>query len=242
MPRVATARRVGSPDSIPMIAASVGAISFSAARRSPPRLRSRRPFRSGPPGAGRRRQAEHPGDLRRRHRACQHQRLLARPHGLPDAEHRPDRQRRHDVHRLLRRAELHGGAIDVHHRPGDAAHRAVQGRHPGRPGRAAGPRSDDRAAAQAARLRHRAVRQEPPRRQERVPADRARVRRVLRQPLPPERRGGAGELQLPEGPAVSGDVRPARRAAGARRPTPTIRPSIRAGAGSAGRRSRTPAR
>jgi hypothetical protein len=39
-----------------------------------------------------------------------------------------------------------------------------------------------------------------------------RLRRVLRQPLPPERRGGARELQLPEGPAVQADVRPARRA------------------------------
>ena len=49
----------------------------------------------------------------------------------------------------------------------------------------------------------RAVRQEPPRRSRRVPADRARLRRVLRQPLPPQRRGGAGERGLPEGPAVS---------------------------------------
>ena len=50
---------------------------------------------------------------------------------------------------------------------------------------------DDRGAAQAARLRDRAVRQEPPRRPEQVPADRPRLRRVLRQPLPPQRRGGA---------------------------------------------------
>ena len=50
---------------------------------------------------------------------------------------------------------------------------------------------DDRGAAQAARLRHRAVRQEPSRRPEQVPADRPRLRRVLRQPLPPQRRGGA---------------------------------------------------
>src|SRR4029453_17843611 len=70
----------------------------------------------------------------------------------------------------------------------------------------------DRAAPEAARLRNRAVRQEPPRRQEPIPADRARLRRVLRQPLPPERRGGARELQLPEGPAVQADVRPTRRA------------------------------
>ena len=55
--------------------------------------------------------AEHPRHLRRRCRPDQRQRLLARPHGLPDAEHRPHRQGRHDVHRLLCRAELHGGAV-----------------------------------------------------------------------------------------------------------------------------------
>ena len=55
--------------------------------------------------------------------------------------------------------------------------------------RGGGP--DDRRAAQAAGLRHRAVRQEPPRRPQQVPAHRARLRRVLRQPLPPQRRGGA---------------------------------------------------
>ena len=38
-----------------------------------------------------------------------------------------------------------------------------------------------------------------------------RLRRVLRQPLPPERRGGAGESRLPEGPRVQEEVRPARR-------------------------------
>ena len=61
---------------------------------------------------------------------------------------------------------------------------------------------DHRRAAEAARLRHRPVRQEPPRRPQRAPADGARLRRVLRQPLPPERRGGAGERRLPEGPGV----------------------------------------
>ena len=76
--------------------------------------------------------AEHPRHLRRRHRPDQHQRLLARPDGLPHAEHRPHRQGRHDVHRLLRRAELHGGAVVLHHRPGDAAHRPLQGRAAGR--------------------------------------------------------------------------------------------------------------
>ena len=73
--------------------------------------------------------------------------------------------------------------------------------------------SDDRRAAQAARLRHRAVRQEPPRRPQRVPSHRPRLRRVLRQPLPPQRRGGAGAARLPDPrgvPAASTNVRPAR--------------------------------
>ena len=63
----------------------------------------------------------------------------------------------------------------------------------GMPGTDVGPVGrgpDDRRAAQAARLRHRPVRQEPSRRSEQVPADGARVRRVLRQPLPPQRRRG----------------------------------------------------
>ena len=45
------------------------------------------------------------------------------------------------------------------------------------------------------------------------PADGARLRRVLRQPLPPQRRGGAGERGLPEGPGVQHALRPARRPA-----------------------------
>ena len=245
MARASTARRVGTSGQRPMITVSVGAIFFSEHdARGGLGVRDRS-LRCGPPGAGAAggagAAAEHPGDLRRRHRACEHQRLLARPDGLPDAEHRPDRPRGHDVHRLLRRAELHRGTLDLHHRPGDAAHRALQGRDTGRPGRAAGPRSDDRGAPEAARLRHRAVRQEPSRRSQRVPADRPRLRRVLRQPLPPQRRGGAGELRLPERPALSGAVRPARRAA-LQGDRPDDRPSSRAGAGSAGRRSRTPAR
>ena len=71
-------------------------------------------------------------------------------------------------------------------------------------------RPDDRRAAQAARLRHRPVRQEPPGRPQRVPAHGPRVRRVLRQPLPPERRGGARAADLSARPEVQGDVRPAR--------------------------------
>ena len=99
-----------------------------------------------------------------------------------------------------------------------------------------------RRAAQEPRLRHRPVRQEPRRRPQRDAADGQRLRRVLRQPLSPQRRGRAGAARLSEGPGISQEVRPARRAANARRPTSTIRPSIRASARSASRRSRTPAR
>ena len=79
------------------------------------------------------------------------------------------------------------------------AHRPVEGRHPGRAGRPADARRHDRPGAEAARLRDRAVRQEPPRRPRRVPADQPRLRRVLRQPLPPERGRGAGAPVLAEG-------------------------------------------
>ena len=86
---------------------------------------------------------------------------------------------------------------------------------PGRRRRPPGRGPDDRRAAQAARLRDRAVRQEPPGRPEQVPADGPRLRRVLRQPLPPERRGGAGDCpNYPpaEGlPALPRAVRAARR-------------------------------
>ena len=82
--------------------------------------------------------AEHPGDLRRRHRPDEHQRLHDGPDGLPHAEHRPHRQGRDDLHRLLRRAELHGRPIDLHHRPVHLPHRPEQSRHAGRrPGPAA---------------------------------------------------------------------------------------------------------
>ena len=86
----------------------------------------------------------------------------------------------------------------------------------GMPGADARPqrrRPDHRRTAQAARLRHRPVRQEPPRRQGRVPADGARLRRVLRQPLSPQRRRGAGGSRLSEGPGVQEAFRAARRAA-----------------------------
>ena len=78
---------------------------------------------------------------------------------------------------------------------------------PGARRRPAGRGPDDRRAAQAARLRDRAVRQEPPRRPERVPADGARLRRVLRQPLPPQRRGGAGARRTTRRPTTSRDFR-----------------------------------
>ena len=52
-------------------------------------------------------------------------------------------------------------------------------------------------------LRDRPVRQEPPRRPRRAPADGARLRRVLRLALPPQRRGGAGESRLLQGPGAA---------------------------------------
>ena len=99
------------------------------------------------------------------------------------------------LHRLLRRAELHRRPRR-RSSPASASFRTglTKVGLPGRRRRAAGRGPDDRRAAQAARLRHRPVRQEPPRRPQRVPADGPRLRRVLRQPLPPQRRGGAREL------------------------------------------------
>ena len=68
------------------------------------------------------------------------------------------------LHRLLRPAELHRRPRRLHHRSEPGPHRTDQGRHARRNRRAAGRGSDHRRAAQAARLRHRPVRQEPPRR------------------------------------------------------------------------------
>ena len=107
---------------------------------------------------------------------------------------------------------VHGRARRLHHRPVADPHRPAEGRPAGRAGGAVGEGPDHRRPAEAAGLRHRPVRQEPPRRPQRVPADRARLRRVLRQPLSPQRRGGAGEHRLSEGPDLQGAVRPARRA------------------------------
>ena len=109
-------------------------------------------------------------------------------------------------------------------------------------GRPAEGGPDHRRAAQAARLRDRAVRQEPPRRPERVPADRPRVRRVLRQPLSPQRRGRAGAADVPARPRVQARCSARAACSGARPRTRTTRPSIRGSGGSASRRSRIPAR
>ena len=137
------------------------------------------------------------------------------------------------------------GRVVVHHRPERVPDRAEQGRDARRRRRAAGRGRDDRGAAQAARLRDRAVRQEPPRRPEQVPADRPRLRRVLRQPLPPQRRGGAGVGQLAAArglPALQRALPPARRAplVGDRRGR--RRPRTRATGASGASGSRTPAR
>ena len=142
------------------------------------------------------RQAEHPGDLGRRHRDLQPVVLQRRADGVPHPEHRPHRRRGRALHRLLRRAELHRRARGVHHRPEPDPHRPHQGRHARRRHRAARRGPHDRHRAQGAGLRHGPVRQEPPRRQGRVPADDARLRRVLRQPLPPQRGGGARARRL----------------------------------------------
>ena len=148
----------------------------------------------------------------------------------------------HQVPALLRRAVLHRGPRGVPDRPARHSHRPDQGRLPRRADGHEPARSLDRRPAQEPRLRHRAVRQEPRRRPQRVAADRQRLRRVLRQSLSPQRRGRAGTARLSEGPGLPRQVRAARRAADARRPTATTRPSIRASARSASRRSRTPAR
>ena len=157
-------------------------------------------------------QAEHPRHLGRRCRHRQHQRLLERPDGLRDAEHRPHRPRGHQVPALLRRAVVHRRPRGVPDRPARHPHRPDQGRLPRRADGHEPARSLDRRPAQESRLRHRAVRQEPCRRSQRVAADRERLRRVLRQSLSSQRRGRAGTAGLSEGPGLSRQVRPARRA------------------------------
>ena len=103
-------------------------------------------------------------------------------------------------------------------------------------------RPDARRGAEAARLPHRPVRQEPPRRPQRAPADRPRLRRVLRQPLPPQHGGGARAAGVAEGRRLRPPL-PAREASSTRwRPTSTTRPRTRGSAGWAASGSRTPAR
>ena len=85
-------------------------------------------------------------------------------------------------------------------------------------------------AAQAARLHVRPVRQESPGRPGRASAHGPRLRRVLWQSLSPERRRGAGERRLSQGPGAS-------RRSLARAACCTVGRSR-----TAARRSRTPAR
>ena len=137
------------------------------------------------------------------------------------------------------------GPLVVHHRAERVPHRAEQGGRPRLGGGTACRGPDDRRAAEAARIRDRAVRQEPPRRSQRVPSDRARLRRVLRQPLPPERRGGARARRTIRRPRTSRTSASAsgRAACCTRgRRTRTMRRRSLAGAASAGSASRTPAR
>ena len=175
-------------------------------------------------------ETQHPHSLGRRHRHLEHQPLQPRHDGLPDAQHRSRRGGGRDLHRLLLAAELHRRPRLLHHRPEPDPHRPHQGRHAGRHGRPAEGRPDHRRNAQAARLRHRPVRQEPPGRPRRIPADRARLRRVLRQSLSPERRGRTRAARLSEGPGV-------QESSSVRAACCTARPTARAD-----RRSRTPAR
>ena len=157
----------------------------------------------------RRREAQHPDNLGRRHRPVQRQRLQQRHDGLPHAQHRPDRRGRRALHRLVRPAVLHRRSRRLHHRPVADPHRPDQGRPARRARGHEGRGPDHRRPPQAARLRHRPVRQEPPRRPRRDAADQQRLRAVLRQPLPPQRRGGAGEPRLSDRSGVQGAVRSA---------------------------------
>ena len=102
-----------------------------------------------------------------------------------------------------------------------------------------------RRMPQESGLRDRPVRQEPSRRSQLDAADQPRLRRVLRQSLSPQRRGraGTGRLSEREGfPELQENLRAARSHALPSRRTLTIRPSSRAGARSASRKSRIQAR
>ena len=143
---------------------------------------------------------------------------------------------------LLRRAELHRRPRGVPHRPARHPHRPDQGRLPRR---ADGHEPADPSiggVAEEPRLRDRPVRQEPRRRSQRS--------------LPTvngfdEFFGNLYHLNAeeepelpdyPKDPAYLRKFGPRGVLQTARRPTRTIRPSIRASARSASRRSRTPAR
>ena len=198
-------RRRASPGPGPPPAAGKGGRRRGRHRRR----RRRRPTPTPARRTSRRRRLgreAQPGNVRRhhgrRHRLVEHQHLQQRHDGLRDAEHRSHRQGRRDVHRLVRAAELHGRPRRVHHGPVADPHRPDQGRPARAPTSASAPRTRRSPSSSSRSATHRAVRQEPPGRPGRVAADRPRLRRVLRQPLSPERRRGAGESGLPEGPRV----------------------------------------
>ena len=147
-----------------------------------------------------------------------------------------------DLHRLLRPAELHRGPRGVHHRASPRSDGADQGRPAGRADRAAKRGPDHRGAAEAPRLRHRPVRQEPPRRSQRVSCRRSTGST------------SSSAISTTSTPRKSRRTPTTRRTRPSRRssaraayciatpPTSTIRPSTRASARSASRTSRTQAR
>ena len=116
---------------------------------------------------------------------------------------------------------------------------------PARRRRPAGRGPDDRRAAQAARLRHRAVRQEPPRRPDEFLPTLHGFDEFFGNlyHLNAEEEPELAELPAGRGlPALPRALRAARRPALAGRRTRTTRPRSRAGAASAGSGSRTRAR
>ena len=190
-----------------------------------------------------RQEAEHPGHLRRRHRPDERQRLLDGPDGLPHAEHRPDRQGGDDLHRLLRRAELHRRPVVVPHRP---VHASAPGLSkvgvPAATGRPAEGGPDDRRAAQAARLRHRPVRQEPPRATATSTCPRSTgstSSSATSTTSTPRRSPSSGPTRATPSSEQMFGPRGVLRCKATDRDDPT---ATRAAAGSASRRSRTPAR
>ena len=124
---------------------------------------------------------------------------------------------------------MHGGSRRFPDRPARHSQRPYQGRLSRCPDGHEPARPIDWRPAQKSRLWHRTVRQEPCRRPQRIAADRERLRRILRQSLPSQRRGGAGTTRLSQGPQLSRQVRPARRAEvqGDRSRRSDRRPSLR---------------